>query len=201
MHPSTCLPEKHTPSQDWECWESGLPMHLAGTHLPGWLGLLRPGVWARPEPGKRLPCPPGVGLQPGSPGSRARARTSGPISPLSRCLMPLGPVLVSPCGRGKQCFLLEPFIESDRNPTQTDLTIKRTFTDSRGQKVQECLASDTAHQGLKPCKVADVHSCPPHWVSQEHWQHSGVRHSCHTWAASRGHVPVHLRALPMARHL
>lgn len=78
--------------------------------------------------------------------------------------MPLSPALLSPCGWGRQRFLLGLFTASDRNPTQTDLTIKRTFMDLRGQKVQEDFASDMAREGLKPCWVANVNNCVPRWV-------------------------------------
>lgn len=41
------------------------------------------------------------------------------------------------CSR-KQCFVLGLLTASDRNPTQTDLIIKRKFIDSCVCKVQEC---------------------------------------------------------------
>lgn len=33
-----------------------MPTYLANAHLLGWLGLVRPGMWAHPERGTRPPC-------------------------------------------------------------------------------------------------------------------------------------------------
>lgn len=157
----------------------------------------------------REPCseyPPGL-VQPDSWGSRAVCPGLWPhltSVQLSKSLMPLSPALLSPCGWGRQRFLLGLFTASDRNPTQTDLTIKRTFMDLCGQKVQEDFASDMAREGLKPCwwqMSTIVYHAGCSW---EHWQLSGVRHSHHVdvfLAGSQGNLAIHLGTLTMAQHL